>query len=177
KKQPFSDSIAANNSIVIINSDNVRLEVPLELFELFKSKAIDSNINKMIRPLDKDRIDEAEISALAPDGTILQEKITVDERPYFETEEITTTTTQETWLTVKLNSLTKTTNSGYAFLGDGSRIFYRYVGSDPLKLHNLFPYDGPLRVFCIAQMDENLKVNTLDILDLEKLQDSLFDSH
>lgn len=175
KKQPYQESISANNGIVISNSQNVKLEIPLELFDLFKSGLIDRDINKMMLPLEKDRIDEAEISARAADGIILQEKITVEERPYFETEEVTKTTTTETWLTAKINSITKSTNGGFLYLSDGSRVYYHYVGEDAHKLYNLFAYDGVVRIRCIAKMDENLKVIELEINDIDKTQNGLFD--
>ncbi len=174
KKRPYKESISATNSIVVANADNVTIEVPLDLFELFKAGRLDPDMNKMMRPLEKDRIDSAELSAHIPDGTVLRERITAEERPYFDTEEIVATTTRETRLIVSLNALTKSTNSGYAYLSDGSRVFYTYVGDNPKKLHNLFSYPGPLEVSCEAQMDENLKVIRLEIYDLEKTTNDLF---
>lgn len=175
QKKPFKEKINGTNSITVINSNNVEIVVPLELYELFKSKQIDGDLNKMMQPLEKDHIDSVELSATDPSGEILSERVSADERPYFDVELITATTTRETWLVVKLNSLTKSTNNGWAYLGDGSRIFYRYTGSNTSKLYNLFSYSGPLRVKCTAHMDENLKVIELEILDLEKTQEDLFD--
>jgi hypothetical protein len=171
KKQPFKERISANNTIVISNSDNVTIEVPLEVYELFKSGILDTDLNKMTSPLVKGRIDAAEIEARSVDGIVLNERITVEERPYFETTDVTVTTTRETWLTAKLNSLTKTTDSGWLYLSDGSRAFYRYKGDNPSQLHQLFGnYDGPVRVRCTANLDENLKIVSMDVSDIEKLQ-------
>lgn len=174
KKRPYKESISATNSIVVANADNVTIEVPLNIFELFKSGRLDPDINKMISPLEAGRIDSAKLSAHVPSGETIEEKITANEREFFDTDEVISTTTRETWLVIKINSLTKTTNSGWAYLGDGSRVFYRYSGADPFKLYSLFSYAGPLRVSCIAHMDENLKVITLEIHDLEKAQNDLF---
>jgi hypothetical protein len=65
----------------------------------------------------------------------------------------------ETPLVAKLNSLTKTTNSGYLYLTDGTRAFYRYKGDNPQQLHLLFgTYSGLVRIRCIAHLDANLKI-------------------
>lgn len=177
KKKPFTERINANNSIVITNADNVSIEVPLEIFKLFKGGHIDSDLNRMMRPLEKDRIDSAEFSARAPDGTILKERVTAEERPYFDTEETVTATTRETRLIVKLNSLTKSTNNGWAYLSDGTRVFYSYVGNNPSKLYNLFSYQGPVEVSCDAHFDENLKVIKLEVRDLERTTNDLFSTN
>ena len=176
KKQPFRERINAENSIVVSNCNNVNIEVPLEIFELFKSGQIDSDLNKMMSPLEEGRIDSAEFSARSPDGITLQERITAEERPYFDVNENITTTTRETWLIVKLNALFKSTKSGWAYLSDGSRVYYRYVGQNQTKLLQLFSYSGPVRVSCIAHLDENLKVRELEIFDLQKSQEELFQS-
>lgn len=60
------------------------IEVPLKVYELFNSGVIDNDLNKMTQPLIKGRIDASEIAARSPDGTVLHERITAEERPYFE---------------------------------------------------------------------------------------------
>jgi len=176
KKQPFKENISNTNIINITNSENVSIEMPLDIYETFKNKLIDSDINKMVQPLEKDHIDIAKLSARNPEGELMEERITAEERPYFETEQVTTAITKETWLNVKLNSLTKSTNSGWVYLSNGSRVFYSYVGDDPIKLYKLFSYQGPVGVYCVAHMDENLIVNKLEIRDLERTQNDLFNS-
>lgn len=118
--------------------------------------------------------DAAEIQARSADGEVLRERITAEERPYFRTTEVAVTDTQETWLVVKLNSLVKSTNAGWLWLSDGTRAYYRYTGDDPNKLHQLFgTYDGPVRVRCVAHLDENLKVVSLDVWDIQRAQGDL----
>src|SRR5204862_1145181 len=97
------------------------------------------------------------------------------ERPYFETNQKPTTTTQETWLTVRLNSVTKTTNRGFLFLMDGTRATYTYVGNTPAQLYKMIAHDGAVRIRCTAYMDENLKPTSVDIYDLEPMQGHLFE--
>jgi hypothetical protein len=176
KRQPFETRITNNNTIEIKNSENVTIEMPVNVFNVYKAQLIDQDIGKIVRPLQRGHIDAAEIiGGLTPAGTPLRERIDASEREYLDAEEITVTTTQPTWITGKLNSLTKTTNSGYLYLTDGTRVFYTWPGENPAKLHQIFgTYDGPVRVYGVAHMDENLKVTQIDITDIEKLQGELF---
>ena len=174
KKQPFREQISATNSIVIVNSDNATLEVPHDVFTLFKEGTIDPDLNKLTRPLRAGRIEMAELRATAADGSEVSERITVEERPYFTAEEATVTSTKEAWFVARLNSLTKSTNSGYLYLLNGRRVFYSYVGDEPATLYRLFSHDGPVRVMCVAHMDENLEINLLEIHRIEKTQGELF---
>ena len=175
QRRPFKERIAANNSIVISNADNVTLEIPLDVYELFKSGGLDKDLNRLTSPLVEGRIDAAEIEARSADGNVLRERITVEERPYFESGDLAVTSTRETWLVARLNSLTKSTDSGWLYLNDGTQAFYRYVGDDPQQLHAIFgTYDGLVRVRCTANMDENLKVVSLDMVGIERVQGQLF---
>jgi hypothetical protein len=104
----------------------------------------------------------------------LRERIDADERGYFATEEGPTTDTKAHWLVVRLNSITKTTNRGFLFMLDGTRVSYAYKGEYPQELYNLIPHDGPVRVWCVAHMDTSLKPISVDIYRLEKVQGELF---
>ena len=175
KRQPFNESVSIENKISIKNSENVTLEVSLDVYELYKSGLIDKDLDRLTSPLSEGHIDSAEIETQSVDGEVLREKITVGERPYFETGELAVTSTRETRLYARLNSLTKSTNSGWLHLTDGTRVFYKYVGDDTQQFHKIFgTYDGLVRVQCIAKMDENLKVVSLDVLSMERAQKDLF---
>jgi hypothetical protein len=175
KREPYREQIGpAHNTIIVSNSQNVTIEMPLEVYELFKAGTLDGDLNKITSPLAEGKIDAAEIEARAVDGTVLRERIEASERQYFQTTDTVTTTTKETWLTVRLNSVTKTTNRGFLFLLDGTRASYTYKGDNPVKLYALIAHDGPVRVRCVAYMDENLKPTSVDIYDLEKIQGDLF---
>ena len=172
--RPFEESISAHNSIVVTNSENVAIEVSPPIHELFKSGILNKDLDRLTRPLVEGRIDAAEIEARSEDGNVLRERITVEERPYFESREVTST--QEMKLVVRLNSLTKTTNSGFLYLKDGKRVSYRYLGEDQQQLHVIFgTFNGPVQVRCKARMDENLDVVSLDIFEIESVQGGLFD--
>ena len=176
--QPFKEHISADHGIVITNSNNVNLEFPLPVYELFKSGSLDKDMDRLTSPLVEGRIDAAEIEARSADGEVLRERITVEQRPYFKSkDDLAVTSTNDTWLVVRLNSLTKSTDSGWLYLNDGTRAFYRYVGESPQQLYSLFgTYDGLVRVQCKANMDENLKVVSLDIGWIERTQVKLFDN-
>ena len=176
RRQPFKESIAANNSIVISNADNVTIEVPLDVYDLFKGGSLDKDLNRITSPLVEGRIDSAEIEARSADGSVLRERITLEERPYFESEDLAVTSTRETWLVARLNSLTKSTDSGWLFLTDGTRVFYTYTGDDPLHLHSIFgTYNGLVRVRSVANMDENLKIVSLNVQEIELVQGDLLE--
>ena len=174
KRLPFTEKINATNSIVITNSENVTIEVPLAIYEHFKTGVIDNDLNKIVRPLETDHIDTAEIRVQLEDNRALNEKITSEEKPYFDVQETTVVSTTPVWLVAKLNSFTKTTNSGWLWLSDGSRVFYNYVGDDPIRFLSMFSYNGPVKILCIAQMDANLKVNRVDASNIVRTQSDLF---
>jgi hypothetical protein len=179
RREPYQERIGpTTNSIVITNSQNVTLEVPLEVYELMKSGTLDADLNKIVSPLSEGHIDAAELEARNADGVVLRERIDASERPYFDTTVVATTSTGRTWLTVRLNSVTKTTNRGFLYLLDGTRASYTYVGNSAQKLYNLIAHDGPVRIDCVAHMDENLKPTSVDIYELEKVQGELtFEPH
>ena len=96
--------------------------------------------------------------------------------PHFEIKDLAVTSTTETELVAKLNSLTKSTNSGYLHLQAGKRVFYHYIGDEPSKLYSIFGiYDGPVKIRCTAKMDDQLEVVSLDILQIDRMQKELFD--
>jgi hypothetical protein len=173
KRKPFTERISATNSIIVSNSDNVTIEVSPDVYEVFKSGLIDPDLSRVTRPLVPGKIDAAEIVVTTDQATV-RERITADERPLFDTTIITVTTTQETWLTGQFNSLTKTTLGGHFILSDGTRVFYEYKGESPEGFPAVFAYSGPVRVRCIAHLDENLKVNKLEIFEVERIQRELF---
>lgn len=175
RREPYREHIGqGNNTIIVTNSQNVTIEMPLQVYELFKAGTLDSDLSKVVSPLAEGRIDAAELEARVADGVVLRERIEAPERPYFDTAITVTTTTRETWLTVRLNSVTKSTNRGYLYLLDGTRASYTYKGENPTKLYTLIAHDGPVRIRCVAFLDENLKVASVDIFDLEKVQGELF---
>ena len=175
KREPFRESISSGNKISIKNCENVTLEVSLDVYEVYKSGTIDKDLDKLTSPLVEGHIDSAEIEAQSIDGEVLRERITVNDRPYFETGDLAITSTKETWLYARLNSLTKSTNSGWLHLTDGTRVFYKYVGDDKQQFHKIFgTYDGLVYVQCTAKMDENLKVVSLDVFKMERTQKDLF---
>lgn len=175
KKAPYREHIGqTNNTIVITNSENVRIEMPLNVYEVFKAGTLDSDLNKIASPLKEGHIDAAELEVRAIDAVVMRERIECSERPYFETSVSSTTTTKETQLVVRLNSVTKTTNNGFLYLLDGTRAPYSYKGDNPMQLYTLIAHDGAVRIRCVAYFDENLKPTAVDIYDLEKVQGELF---
>lgn len=174
KKQPFQTKISHNqNCIIVTNNENVDLEIPIGIFNLFKEGTVASDLAKMVRPLEKGRIDKAEIIAKG-DNYEEKEIIIYQHKDYFDVGSTSITTTKETWLMGKFNSLTKSTNRGYFFLTDGTRVTYELKAEDPETMYPFFIYKGIVQVRCIVHLDENLKPNLIDIFDIKRVQEPLF---
>ena len=173
---PLTNEIAADNSIGILNSVNVQVVVSKKTYDLYKSGKINKDLERLTRPLEKGRIESAEFEAKSSDGNSLSHRITAEDRPFFEIDDLEIAHTQEIQLEAKLNSLTKSTNSGYLHLPGEKRVFYRYLGNNPSNLHSIFGnYDGTVTIQCKAHMDAKLDVVSLDIFQIERLQKDLFD--
>ena len=107
---------------------------------------------------------------------MIHERITADERSFFDVSQLVVTSTRAAWYVVKLNSLTKSTNSGFLYLTDGTRVFYKFLGEDTTSLHSLFAKEGLVRVFGVAHLDETLKVTTVEVAQVERVQGDLFET-
>ncbi|XOB46484.1 MAG: hypothetical protein ACKKMV_03470 [Candidatus Nealsonbacteria bacterium] len=173
--QPYTEKItgADNTLISVKNSKNVTIEIPVDVFQLFKERILDPDLAKIAKPLEKGRVDSAEIKVIHKKKE-LKEKITFDEKIYFDTETVSIIKTKELWLVGAFNSLTKSTNKGFFILNDGTRVTYRFANENPEELYPYFLYKGPVKVKCKAHIDENLKVTLLDVFEVQKLQAELF---
>lgn len=175
KKRPYTETINADNqSVVITNCDNVTLEVPLEVFRIYKEGIIAQDLNKIAYPLQEGQIKNTTLRATSG-GQTLEEGINLEEKKFFDVEEVVITETKEMWLTGVLNSLTKTTNRGSFYLNDGTRVGYRLAVEKPDTLYPFFIHKGPVKVRCKVSLDENLKPAHMDIYEIIKLQTPLFD--
>ncbi|MGC9603504.1 MAG: hypothetical protein ABSF47_03490, partial [Minisyncoccia bacterium] len=173
KNQPYTEKInGVNQTINITNCDNVTLEVPLGIYQIYKDGLIKQDLNKITGSLAEAKIDSATIKVKSNKETE-QETITLQEKKFFEVEEIVTTVTKEMWLTGVLNSLTKTTNRGSFYLNDGTRISYHLAGDRPEEMYQYFIYRGSVKIRCVASLDENLKPVQVDIFEIVPLQSPL----
>jgi hypothetical protein len=100
-----------------------------------------------------------------------RERITADERRS-STSVVTVTTTQKRGCRVDLIRCRRA-RGGHFILIDGTRVFYEYKGDNPEGFRGLFAY-RPMRMRCVAHLDENLKVNKLEIFEVERIQGNLF---
>ena len=169
--EPSSERVVAQNSIVIANSENVELIVDRAAYEAYKSGIIDKDLERLTRPLQEGRIDSAQLTVHADSQDTLREAITTEDRAVFELADLAVTSTQETEIVATLNSLTKSTNSGYLYLPNEKRVFYRYLGDDTARLYAIFgSHVGEVRIRCIAKLDDQLEVMSLEILQIQPLQ-------
>ena len=170
------ERISAENSIVVSNSNNVEITVSPRAYELYKNGTLDEDLERLTRPLQEGRINSAEFEVQADNQETLSQRITSEDRPHFEIKDPEVTTTiKETEIVATLNSLTKSTNSGYLHLQNGKRIFYRYLGDDNSKLHTIFGnYNGPVKIRCRAKLDDQLDVVSVDVLKIDRMQMEMF---
>lgn len=177
KGEPYKDAVGDGNIVTVTNSKNVSIVAPTTVYNIFRSGLIDRDVAKIASPLDPGRINAAEISSRSSTGEDLRERIEAEERSFFDIESITIAHTTEAWFVVRLNSLTKSTESGYLHLADGTRAFYEFKGTNPRQLHEIFGHDGPVRVKAVAHLDESLKPQRLEIFAIERVQGELFPDH
>ena len=172
----YTERLSIDNGIEVTNSQNVQIIVQRESYEAFKGGKLDRDLERLTRPLKEGHIDLVEFEAEADSGEAIVERVTVEDRPNFEITDLAVTTTTETELVAKLNSLTKSTNSGYLYLQKDKRIFYRYVSDDATKLYAIFGnYHGSIKIRCTAKMDDQLEVVSVDILQIDRMQNDMFD--
>ncbi len=173
QNKPYTEKInGVQQSITITNCENVTLEVPLEIYQIYKDGMIKQDLNKITGSLAEGKIDSTTLKAKSEKESI-EEKITLSEKKFFEVEEIVTTVTKEMWLTGVLNSLAKSTNRGSFYLNDGTRVSYHLGGDNPEKLYQFFIYKGIVRVKCTASLDENLKPIQIEILEINQVEQPL----
>ncbi|MDB5244737.1 MAG: hypothetical protein JWN18_607, partial [Parcubacteria group bacterium] len=170
QKLPYEETINADNqSIIISNSKNVKLEVPITVYNLFKNDTIQQDLSKIVQPLESGKIDSTTLVARI-NKEVLLEEIKLEEKKFFEAEEVVVTETKEMWLQGILNSLTKTTNRGFLLLGDGTRVSYRLVGKNPENLYPYFIHKGLVKVRCKAHLDSKLKPAQIEIYEIQSIQ-------
>ena len=168
-KEPSVD-IRGDGNIVLMGEGNTNLTLTKELFELYKSKGLDTELAKIARPLEENRIDRAQLSALDETGHIESTEILLSDKPYFQIEKSTTTTSKTTEVVGDLVSLNKELNRGTFRLQNGNTVRYHLVGSDPSHMYPDFARKGTVRVECIATFDEDLELRSLEITSIRPVQ-------
>ncbi len=81
---------------------------------------------------------------------------------------------KETWLTGQIDAMTKSTNSGFVYLTDGTRVYFKITAENPGLYYGLFAHNGLVKMHCVAHLDENLRPLRLDISEMLPLQPDLF---
>lgn len=172
KSKPLELSIKGdNNTVAVINAEGAKLSIPIELMEVVRTKLLDADLNKIVSPLEADRVNSAEIIAETKGKTLIREAVNSSEREYFRPTDVVTT--KESEITGKFVSLNKQNNRGTFELGNGKHVPYRYSGPDPDKFHMQFGRKGPIRVEGVATFDENLEPTHIEVKDVQHLQGEL----
>ena len=161
-----------SNQVVIVNGLSARLPVDRDVYELLQQGTIDAELDKMASPLREDSIDAFEIKH--EDASITDLHLDASDRPYFSRSKKEATTTAELTMTGTMNTISKTNNSGVFISENGRRIRYRFTSEEKLaELYRQFAHLGPVRITCTAKLDENLDVISIDISNVEALQQNI----
>ncbi len=161
----------SNNTVLVINADGTRLEATRESIELLQSKLIDSDLAKMVKPLDQGRVDKMRLSATEDDETS-STIITSDDKMSFALQS-DGETFQTATLTGTLISNNKDTRKGTFATGASERVPYHYIGKQPELFQATYAFSGSVRVSGTAYFDENLKLKRIDITDAVRIQRDL----
>jgi hypothetical protein len=169
---PSSLTVTGSNNSVIVNvGDNTTIEVPRPIYELYKTRALDSELNKIVSPLHEGRIDAVSLGAKGQDSVV----ITSSEKDFFTADGFVTTSSRPLALEGTLVSLNKENNRGRFRMQNGKTVPYHFSGSDSTRFYLEFGHRGLVVVECIATFDENLELKTLEITNAEKVQRDLFE--
>jgi hypothetical protein len=161
-----------NNQVIIVNGVNARLPVDRDVLELIQEGTIDTELDKMTSPLREDSIDVFEIKR--EDDAEADLHLDASDRPYFSRTKREATTTAELTMFGSMNTISKATNSGIFIAENGRRIRYRFTNENRLpELYRQFAHLGPVKITCTAKLDENLDVISIDISNVEPIQERL----
>ncbi len=166
KGQPVNIRVEGeHNQITVINAENVELIVPREAFEVFRMRAIDRDLDKVVNPLRPGRIDSAELDVEGKPAVV----VASEERKYFRPD-IAESTTNPDELVGNLVSLNKEYKRGIMKIEGGRSVPYHYVGRDEDTFRQDFSYKGPVRARGTVQYDEDGNPTHLAIEEVERLQ-------
>lgn len=172
KKEPYKSKPGNSNTVIVVNNQQAEMEIPLEVFSLFQEKTISADLGRIARPIEEEKIDSLQFSAVLPNKT-LDTTISLSEKPYFEIETEEIAKTQEMEIIGKFLSLWKTTNKGRFLLANGRQVAYELPKENPESYYNFFIDNGSMKVKCIAHFDANLEPTRIEILSIERLQQTL----
>lgn len=162
--------INGDHNIVLMGEGNTHVVMPIELHKTIQSKSLDSDFEKIVRPLETQKIDRAELTSNDREGHIERTEISASEKQYFQAESTATTTSKPTEIIGQMVSLNKESNRGTFRMQNGTSVKYHLVGSDPSPMYHAFAHKGIVRVACTATFDDNLVPQSLEITSIERLQ-------
>jgi hypothetical protein len=170
------DVTGDRNTVIVINAEGAKLEVPPEVYDIFASKLLDTDLNRIVNPLRPKRINRLRMKVGDKSTEIPAVEIDSSERDFFIAEPKGATTTQPTEIIGSLVSLNKESNKGTFRLQDGTGVPYRFNGDDAIRFHQEFGRRGQVRARGTATLDDNLRPVEIEINSVERLQGHLFPS-
>ena len=154
--------------IVLQKADGDTITVTRKVYEKYSTRLIHSDLKKLNSPLKEGSVTDWRIRAKDESGNLVETQVNHHERPYFE--DSPETETIRTTIIGRLNAVTKSTRNGAIYLPDKTRVPFTYVSKDPAPLYRAFGHDGPVKLTCVAHLDENLKPVRLEVFSVETIQ-------
>ena len=141
---PAAIKIDGNNNMVMVTTagDNTQIVVPRDVYDLYKSKALDGELGKIVAPLTEGKIEAVSLAAKTDDLMLEPVVITSSEKAFFHAEEVTTTTSKPVSLDGHMISLNKESNRGTFKMQNGNKVRYHLIGDNPAKMYTDFAYKG-----------------------------------
>ncbi len=170
KGDRYEITVGDGNTRLLINRDGESSEVPREVIELLLAKTLDSDLKKIVAPLEAGRVDTAELTA-TDDKENQEFSIDSSEKSFFG--ESSGETREEVTLVGRLISNNKETLRGTFERSDGTRFPYRYAGQSPEVFQSVYAYRGSVRVNAIVTIGEGAEIRRIEILDATALQINL----
>jgi len=157
----------------IIYGENIKLIVQRGAIELFEEKGVKSNLAKISKPIEKGKIDSAQITATLQDGEKIESGIDYTTKQYFEIEERETIISKDVRIEGMINMLRKSTNRGELLLHNGRKIPYYLKMDNPDKYYDFFGFRGPVKMTGIGVFDDSYEIKSIDVFDIQKVQKEL----
>lgn len=161
-----------NNFVTYINIEGSKLTVPIEASKLFDSKAIAEDIRRIVRPIERGKIDSSSIISTREDGSEFKTEITYEDKPYFEPEKIEDIATKDITLIGRMLSHHKETNNGRFEYGEDKQISYHLAMLNPKNYFSFYLEEGIIVKGIGHYVDSELK--KIDIYEIKETQTYLF---
>lgn len=160
-------------NVTVYNINNSSMDVSPEVLDLATDEKISKSLNRYVRPLQENRIEETKFEFIDEDESVKESSISAEEKNSFTEIDKEITKTEQVTLIGKLVSLNKERNTGSFSPQSGSSIRYKFAADSPESMYYDFAYNGTVQVTGLAKFNNEDKITSIEIYSVEKLQQEL----